>query len=74
MAQDKEVIMEGKELHCGWYVFYTWQFTPAIEVEMVRIAASCLGDAVTAAIELASRSNIYLVGVTPELGVRSDPE
>ena len=65
---------QSEKIHCGWYIFYTWQETPAVEVEMVRIAASCLGNAVTAAIEIASRSNIYLVGVTPELGVKSNPE
>ena len=65
---------QSEKVHCGWYVFYTWQFAPAVEVEMVRIAASCLGDAVTAAKEIASRSNIYLIGVTPELGVMSEPK
>lgn len=68
-----ETATQAGEIHCGWYVFYTWQNQPAIEVGMVRIAASCLGNAVTAAIEMASRSNIYLIGITPELGVKEEP-
>ena len=64
---------QGEKIDAGWYVFYTWQNQSAIKVEMVRIAASCLSDAMTAAKELASRSNIYLIGITPELGVMEEP-
>jgi hypothetical protein len=70
----KMVTTEAEEIHAGWYVFYTWRDEPALEVKMVRIAASCLGNAMTAAIEMASRSSIYLIGITPELGVREEPK
>ena len=65
---------QAEEIDAGWYVFYTWQNQPAVKVEMVRIAASCLGNAMAAAKEMASRSNIYLIGITPELGVMSEPK
>ena len=58
-----------EKIDAGWFVFFTWQSEPETQVEMVRIGASCLGNAISVALRMASRSNIYIVGVSPDLGV-----
>lgn len=52
-------------MNADWYVFYY----EGDEVKMVRIASNCLGNALAVAQELASRCNLNLVGVAPDLGV-----
>ena len=65
--------MSNNKIRVEWYVFYTYRERPAIEVEMTRIASDCLGNASTAAEEMADRCNLYLIGVTPDLGLGETP-
>ena len=64
-----EVDMNSK-VNGGWYMYYTRKKTP--EVAMLRIAASCLGDAITTAKSLAQQCKLGLVGVAPDLGVEEE--
>ena len=56
-----------EEVNCNWYLFYCYQKN--IETQTMRFAASCLGNALTTAKELASRCGFYLIGVAPDIGV-----
>ena len=57
------------EVRPEWYVFYLPRLaTPVATVEMIRISATCLGDATIVAKELAKRSEITIIGVCPDLG------
>ena len=60
----------NSKVNGGWYMYYTGK--RASEVAMVRIAASCLGDAITTAKSLAQQCTLGLVGVAPDLGVEED--
>ena len=55
-------------LTTNWYVFFSEKKDP-LKPKSIRIGASCLGDAATTAIEWASRCNIDLIGVAPDIGV-----
>ena len=58
------------EVTAEWYLYYTRKKSP--EVAFVRIAASCLGDAITTAKTLAHQCRLEIVGVVPDLGVEEE--
>ena len=60
----------NEDLDCNFLVFYAEErasdnFTPRF-----RIAASCLGDALTVAKAIGDMSRLNIIGVSPDLGVR----
>lgn len=60
----------NEDVRPEWYVFFTWRGEPAVKIETTRISASCLGDAVEVAKQITKTSNLYLIGVAPDLGVK----
>lgn len=56
----------NEHLNSAWYVFYNER--NQVGVKMIRIGSNCLGNAITAAKEVASRCSIQIIGVAPDLG------
>lgn len=66
----------NENVRADWFVYYTSgspeQQKTGYPIESMRIGASCLGDAITAAKELAKLCRLQIVGVVPDVGVRDE--
>ena len=56
------------ELNSSWYVFFSEKKDP-LSPKVIRVGASCLGDAMTTAVEWAKRCSVDLIGVAPDIGI-----
>ena len=63
-------------VRADWFVYYTSgspeQQKTGYPIEMIRIGADCLGNAITAAKEIAKMCRLQIVGVVPGVGVRDE--
>jgi len=66
----------NENIDADWFVFYNNRLAinGSATIEMLRIAASCLGDAITVAKEVANRCNLQLVGICQDVGVAEGVE
>ena len=62
----------NENLRGEWFMFYVGK--SVLDVDYIRIAASCLGDAITTAKGIAGICSLNVIGVTQDLGLQSSPQ